>query len=127
MISKTFTDKPGSSAYFYGGVISYDNGVKEGLLGVKKNTLKDFGAVSAETAKEMAEGALVALGVDYSISVTGIAGPGGGTPQKKWVLFILGSDKKTEKRKPTNITFLFLEVLFENLRLILEFIFYTIV
>lgn len=127
LISKTFTDKPGSSAYFYGGVISYDNGVKEGLLGVKKNTLKEFGAVSAETAKEMAEGALVVLGVDYSISVTGIAGPGGGTPQKKWVLFILGSDKKTEKRKLTNITSLFLEVLFENLRLILEFIFYTIV
>ncbi|KPA32010.1 Competence/damage-inducible protein CinA domain protein [Leptospira interrogans] len=47
-----------------------------------------------ETAKEMAEGALVALGVDYSISVTGIAGPGGGTPQKKWDLYILGSDKK---------------------------------
>ncbi|EMO53570.1 nicotinamide-nucleotide amidohydrolase family protein [Leptospira noguchii] len=97
LISKTFTDKPGSSAYFYGGVISYDNGVKEGLLGVKKNTLKDFGAVSAETAKEMAEGALVALGVDYSISVTGIAGPGGGTPQKKVGLVYFGVGQKNGK------------------------------
>ncbi|MFE1938282.1 nicotinamide-nucleotide amidohydrolase family protein [Leptospira kirschneri] len=94
LISKTFTDKSGSSAYFYGGVISYDNGVKEGLLGVKKNTLKEFGAVSAETAKEMAEGALVALGVDYSISVTGIAGPGGGTPQKKVGLVYFGIGQK---------------------------------
>ncbi|EMP09595.1 competence/damage-inducible protein CinA domain protein [Leptospira interrogans serovar Pyrogenes str. 200701872] len=101
--------------------------MKEGILGVKKNTLKEFGAVSMETAKEMAEGALVALGVDYSISVTGIAGPGGGTPQKKWDLYILGSDKKMRKRKLTNITFLFLEALSENLRLIPEFIFYTIV
>ncbi|EMO74777.1 competence/damage-inducible protein CinA [Leptospira kirschneri str. 200801925] len=75
-------------------MISYDNGVKEGLLGVKKNTLKEFGAVSAETAKEMAEGALVALGVDYSISVTGIAGPGGGTPQKKVGLVYFGIGQK---------------------------------
>ncbi|AAN48888.1 nicotinamide-nucleotide amidohydrolase family protein [Leptospira interrogans serovar Canicola] len=97
LISKIFTDKPGSSTYFYGGVISYDNGVKEGILGVKKNTLKEFGAVSMETAKEMAEGALVALGVDYSISVTGIAGPGGGTPQKKVGLVYFGIGQKNEK------------------------------
>ncbi|EMJ93247.1 nicotinamide-nucleotide amidohydrolase family protein [Leptospira alstonii] len=94
LIAKTFTDVPGSSAYFYGGVVSYDNGVKSGLLGVKRGTLDEFGAVSAETAKEMAEGALVALGVDYSISVTGIAGPGGGTPQKKVGLVYFGIGQK---------------------------------
>ncbi|EMO57356.1 competence/damage-inducible protein CinA [Leptospira santarosai str. CBC1416] len=94
MIAKTFTDVPGASAYFYGGIVSYDNGVKTGILGVKRNTLEEFGAVSGETAKEMAEGALDALGVDYSISVTGIAGPGGGTPQKKVGLVYFGIGRK---------------------------------
>ncbi|WP_078127423.1 nicotinamide-nucleotide amidohydrolase family protein [Leptospira alexanderi] len=94
LIAKTLTDVPGSSEYFYGGVVSYDNGVKSGLLGVKRGTLDEFGAVSAETAKEMAEGALDALGVDYSISVTGIAGPGGGTPQKKVGLVYIGIGQK---------------------------------
>lgn len=96
LIAKTFTDVPGSSAYFYGGIISYDNSVKTGILGVKRNTLDEFGAVSRETAKEMAEGALDALGVDYSISVTGIAGPGGGTPQKKVGLVYFGIGQKNE-------------------------------
>ncbi|EKT85564.1 nicotinamide-nucleotide amidohydrolase family protein [Leptospira santarosai] len=94
LIAKTFTDVPGASAYFYGGIVSYDNGVKTGILGVKRNTLEEFGAVSGETAKEMAEGALDALGVDYSISVTGIAGPGGGTPQKKVGLVYFGIGQK---------------------------------
>ncbi|EMO70433.1 nicotinamide-nucleotide amidohydrolase family protein [Leptospira santarosai] len=94
LIAKTFTDVPGASAYFYGGIVSYDNGVKTGILGVKRNTLEEFGAVSGETAKEMAEGALDALGVDYSISVTGIAGPGGGTPQKKVGLVYFGIGRK---------------------------------
>ncbi|EKR63837.1 competence/damage-inducible protein CinA [Leptospira weilii str. 2006001853] len=94
LIAKIFTDVPGASAYFYGGVISYDNSVKTGMLGVKRNTLDEFGAVSGETAKEMAEGALDALGVDYSISVTGIAGPGGGTPQKKVGLVYFGIGQK---------------------------------
>ncbi|TGK30884.1 nicotinamide-nucleotide amidohydrolase family protein [Leptospira gomenensis] len=94
LIAKTITDTPGSSAYFYGGVVSYDNSVKAGLLGVRQETLDQFGAVSSQTAREMAEGALVALGVDYSISVTGIAGPGGGTAQKKVGLVFFGIGKK---------------------------------
>ncbi|MDV6236923.1 nicotinamide-nucleotide amidohydrolase family protein [Leptospira ellisii] len=94
LIAKTFTDAPGSSAYFYGGVVSYDNSVKAGLLGVRQETLQEFGAVSPQTAREMAEGALVALGVDYSVSVTGIAGPGGGTAHKKVGLVFFGIGEK---------------------------------
>lgn len=94
LIAKTLTDRAGSSAYFYGSVVSYDNSVKAGLLGVKQNTLDAFGAVSKETAKEMAEGALVALKTDLTVSVTGIAGPGGGTPQKKVGLVYFGVAQK---------------------------------
>lgn len=82
MISAAITDVSGASAVFYGGVVSYDNSVKAGLLGVKKETLSTVGAVSHETAKEMSEGAVKALSVDFAVSVTGIAGPGGGTPTK---------------------------------------------
>ena len=82
MIAASITDIPGASAAFFGGVVSYDNSIKHGLLGVKTETLEMYGAVSEETAKEMSSGALRALGVDYAIAVTGIAGPGGGTPTK---------------------------------------------
>ncbi|PJZ55298.1 nicotinamide-nucleotide amidohydrolase family protein [Leptospira adleri] len=94
LIAKTFTDRAGSSVYFMGGVVSYDNSVKSGLLGVKQSTLDEFGAVSRETAKEMAEGALRTLNTDYTISVTGIAGPGGGTAQKKVGLVYFGIARK---------------------------------
>lgn len=82
LIAANVTDIPGASAAFFGGVVSYDNSVKHGLLGVKTETLEKFGAVSKQTAEEMAKGALRALGVDFSVAVTGIAGPGGGTPTK---------------------------------------------
>ena len=82
LISASVTDIPGASASFFGGVVSYDNSVKHGILGVKNETLERFGAVSEETAREMANGALRVLGVDFSVAVTGIAGPGGGTPKK---------------------------------------------
>ncbi len=82
LIAASITDISGASAAFFGGVVSYDNSVKQGLLGVKTETLDRFGAVSKETAEEMAKGALRALGVDLSVAVTGIAGPGGGTPKK---------------------------------------------
>jgi len=65
-----------------GGVIAYANEVKQGLLGVRAETLATVGAVSRETALEMARGARRLLGVDYALAVTGIAGPTGGTPSK---------------------------------------------
>lgn len=81
-ISHLFTQHPGSSNVFVGGVVSYANRLKEDVLGVKEETLWQDGAVSQETATEMAEGALLNLKSDYAIAVTGIAGPGGGTQDK---------------------------------------------
>ena len=82
LIAKTVTDIPGASEVFYGGVVSYDNSVKSGVLGVRSETLASVGAVSEETARQMALGAKTILGVDVSVAVTGIAGPGGGTAEK---------------------------------------------
>jgi len=82
LVSKLLTDVPGSSAYYMGGIISYSNESKIKLLGVREDTLKDFGAVSVETALEMAEGVRKALSTECSIAVTGIAGPGGGSEEK---------------------------------------------
>jgi len=82
LTSSKITDLSGSSEVFMGGVVSYANEAKENLLGVKEETLKKFGAVSVETAKEMAEGAREKFNTDFAISITGIAGPTGGTPEK---------------------------------------------
>ncbi len=81
-LSHLLTQHPGSSEVFLGGAISYSNELKKSMLGVSEDTLTAFGAVSEETVKEMAEGALKNYKSDYSISVSGIAGPGGGTPEK---------------------------------------------
>ncbi len=82
LIGHRVTNVPGSSSYFLGGVISYAYEAKERLLGVSHATLYDFGAVSEQTAREMARGARRALGADVAVSVTGIAGPGGAMPGK---------------------------------------------
>lgn len=76
------TDISGSSAVFYGSIVSYANEVKMNSLGVKEETLKNFGAVSEETAREMAIGAQKNLHVDIAVSTTGIAGPNGGSVEK---------------------------------------------
>ena len=73
---------PGSSEYFPGAVVSYSYDMKKKLLGVRSSTLETFGAVSAEAVQEMAEGAISLLGLDVSLAISGIAGPGGGMPDK---------------------------------------------
>ena len=82
LIGDRVTDVPGSSAYFRGGVTSYANAVKTGVLGVRSRTLDRHGAVSRQTVVEMARGICRVLGADVGIAVSGIAGPGGGTPDK---------------------------------------------
>ena len=81
-ITRLLTAQAGASAYFKGGVVAYSNEVKESSLGVKHETLEAHGAVSEETVREMVEGVRERLGADYAIATTGIAGPGGGTPEK---------------------------------------------
>ncbi len=81
-ISKRITDISGVSKIYMGGVCSYSNESKQTLLGVKSETLEKYGAVSPETAKEMAIGIAKALKTDIGVSTTGIAGPTGGTPEK---------------------------------------------
>ncbi|MEY2984492.1 MAG: Molybdopterin binding motif, CinA N-terminal domain / C-terminal domain of CinA type, partial [Cyanobacteriota bacterium] len=76
------TAQPGSSDYFYGGVIAYENRIKETLLKVDSQLLEAEGAVSGAVASAMALGVKTQLGTDWGVSVTGIAGPGGGTPAK---------------------------------------------
>jgi nicotinamide-nucleotide amidase len=75
MLAAAITDQPGSSAYFKGGVVAYSNEIKERLLGVPGELLQRHGAVSAEVARAMAEGARRALAADLAVSITGIAGP----------------------------------------------------
>jgi PncC family amidohydrolase len=82
LVAHRITDVPGSSAYFLGGFVAYANEAKEEILGVRHETLLAHGAVSEETALEMARGARQRLGADLGISTTGIAGPAGGTPDK---------------------------------------------
>ncbi len=75
-IGAAITAVPGSSAIYKGGIICYTNEVKHNILGVKSETLSEFGAVSAQTAAEMAAGARKLLNADIAVSVTGLAGPG---------------------------------------------------
>ena len=82
LIGHRITDIPGSSDYFIGGVVAYANQAKVALLGVSWDTLNKYGAVSRETVLEMAAGARRTLGADIAVSVSGIAGPGGGLPDK---------------------------------------------
>jgi len=82
LIANRITDVPGSSEYFRGGIVAYAYEAKVALLDVSWDTLRTYGAVSKETVIEMARGARIALGADIAVSVSGIAGPGGGMPDK---------------------------------------------
>ena len=98
LVGHRLTNVPGSSSYLEGGVIAYSYEAKERLLGVHHDTLYEHGAVSAETALEMARGARKALGADIGIAVTGIAGPGGGLPGKPVGLVYIALSARTVER-----------------------------
>jgi PncC family amidohydrolase len=98
LIGNLITNIAGSSTYYVGSVTAYAYEAKVRLLGVKWETLEKFGAVSEETVIEMARGVRIALAADIGISVSGIAGPGGGTPEKPVGLTWIGlSDSTTVK------------------------------
>jgi nicotinamide-nucleotide amidase len=81
-ISHLITSVPGSSGYFLGGIVSYDNSIKENVLGVGADVLNEFGAVSEETVYQMANAAKKLMKTDFALAVSGIMGPGGGTDEK---------------------------------------------
>jgi nicotinamide-nucleotide amidase len=99
-IAKCCTDRAGSSAWFDRGFVSYSNDSKHELLGVEEEVLKEAGAVSREVALQMAAGARVRAGADVAVAVTGIAGPGGGSPDKPvgsvWFAWALGNSVEAE-------------------------------
>ena len=100
-VGRAITSVPGSSAVFAGGVISYSNAVKREVLGVKPETLASVGAVSAETAAQMADGVRRLLKADLAVSLTGIAGPDGGSDEKPvglvWFGLATADGVRTEK------------------------------
>jgi nicotinamide-nucleotide amidase len=100
-ISHLITSIPGSSVYYKGGVIAYSNIIKEDSINVKRETLQNYGAVSEETVKEMADGIRQRFQTDYAVATSGIAGPGGGTTEKPvgtiWIA-ISGPDGCTAKK-----------------------------
>ena len=81
-IANMVTLVAGSSDYFVGGVVSYSNEVKHNVLGVSEDSLRLHGAVSREVVEQMAQGAIRTVGCDCSVATSGVAGPGGGSPEK---------------------------------------------
>ena len=90
LVSHLITNIPGSSDYFRGAIIAYDNVIKMRVVGVKESTVERYGAVSSQVAEEMAAGGRKLLGVDICVADTGIAGPAGATQGKPVGLFYLG-------------------------------------
>jgi PncC family amidohydrolase len=98
LVCHRITNVPGSSSYFVGGVVAYANETKMSQLGVRKETLDEFGAVSRETVIEMARGVRERFNADIGISISGIAGPDGGTPEKPvgltWIALCAGGTEQ---------------------------------
>ncbi len=90
LLAHVLTGVSGSSNYFMGGIVAYSNQIKEHFLGVQQDTLVQHGAVSSQTAQEMAAGIRKKFGTDIGLSTTGIAGPTGGTPAKPVGLVWIG-------------------------------------
>jgi nicotinamide-nucleotide amidase len=98
LVAGAITDVPGASAIFDWGVVTYSNAAKSDLLGVPEALIEQYGAVSAEVASAMADGALARSGADIAVAVTGIAGPGGGTDEKPVGLVHLSAVRKDRPR-----------------------------
>ncbi|MGF2736126.1 nicotinamide-nucleotide amidase [Marinobacter sp. DUT-1] len=96
-VAKVLTDRPGSSAYVMAGLVTYSNGAKQALLGVSAETLEQHGAVSEPVVRQMVAGAVQAAGVDVAVAISGVAGPGGGSPDKPvgtvWFAWGSGQDQ----------------------------------
>lgn len=90
LVMHRLTNVAGSSAYVLGGIVSYSNAAKQKLLGVREETLIEYGAVSEQTALEMVLGVQKLFDAEIAVSITGIAGPGGGTPEKPVGLTYMG-------------------------------------
>ena len=129
LISKKITDIPGSSKFYLGGVVAYSNIVKRNILNVKNDTLDKFGAVSEETAIEMAEGIKIANNSDIAIATTGISGPSGGNKEKPVGLvyvsvlyrnkqlvkrFTLGANREINREITTSIAFNMIRLIIKN-------------
>ena len=101
LIAGTLTDVPGASAWFDRGFVTYSNEAKKAMLGVREETLTEFGAVSKETAEEMAQGARRVSGADIAVSTTGVAGPTGGTESAPVGTVFIGvsAEDRTESRR----------------------------
>ena len=103
LVADRITNIPGSSEYFAGGVVAYSNDVKVAILGVSADTLFAHGAVSRETVLEMARGARRILNADVAVSISGIAGPGGGLPNKPvgttWIGLVTSDGEWTHSRQ----------------------------
>ena len=102
-IAALITSVPGSSEYFNGGIVAYSNEIKKDLLHVSVETLAKYGAVSRETVIEMVKGAMKTLKTDCAVATSGIAGPGGGTPEKPvgtvWIAAAYKNDIVTMKQE----------------------------
>lgn len=103
LLGAALTAMPGSSSVFQGGFLTYSNALKMKLVGVSAETLKQFGSVSEETAREMASGGRERLGTDLVVSVTGIAGPGGGSKEKPVGMVCFGLASKEGVETETQI------------------------
>src|SRR5688500_528319 len=103
LLGHLLTNVPGSSAYFLGGVIAYSDDLKRTLLGVPGEVIGQHGAVSAECALSMARGARRITGSDLALSITGIAGPGGGSPDKPVGTVYRSEEHTSELQSPCKL------------------------
>ena len=97
LVMHRLTNIAGSSSYVQGGVVTYSNEAKHKLIGVRDETLMTYGAVSEQTAAEMAQGVRALFDTDLAVSITGIAGPGGGTPDKPVGLTYIGLARREQE------------------------------